>query len=77
VRHRIIRALQHNADVDTRRSKVKVAHDCATLTGAVGSWLEREAAERAPANAPGIARIDDRITVVPPPWSESDADELC
>jgi osmotically-inducible protein OsmY len=77
VRHRIIRALQHNADVDTRRIKVKVAHDCATLTGTVGSWLEREAAERAAANAPGIARIDNRITVVPPPWSESDADELC
>jgi len=77
VRHRIVRALQHNAEVDARHIKVTVAHDCATLIGTVGSWLEREAAERAAANAPGITRIDNRIAVVPPPWSESDADELC
>jgi osmotically-inducible protein OsmY len=77
VRHRIIRALEQNAELDARRVKVTVAHDRATLTGTVGSWLEREAAERAAANAPGIVSVDNRIAVEPPAWTVSDVDELC
>lgn len=77
VRHRIIRSLQHNAEVDARQIGVTVTRDCATLTGTVGSWLEREAAERAAANAPGIGSVDNRIEVATPAWAISDADELC
>ena len=77
VRRRIVRVLEANAEVDARQIKVTVARDCATLTGTVGSWLEREAAERAAANAPGIARIDNRIVVTAPAWLEFDVDELC
>ena len=35
----------------------------ATLTGTVGTWLQRDSAERAAASAPGIAHVDNRIMV--------------
>ena len=55
VRHRIVKALHQDADLDARHITVTVSGDTATLTGAVGTWLQRESAERAAANAPGIA----------------------
>jgi osmotically-inducible protein OsmY len=63
VRHRIVTALHRNADLDARHVTVAVAGDTATLTGTVGTWLQRDAAERAAANAPGIARVDNRLVV--------------
>ena len=63
VRHRIVRALHHNADVDARHVMVTVFGDTATLTGTVGTWLQRDSAERAAANAPGIGQVDNRIVV--------------
>jgi osmotically-inducible protein OsmY len=72
--HRITRTLHHNADVDANRINVKVMRDCATLTGTVGSWLQREAAARAVADAPGIARVENLLTVQSPP---EPVDELC
>jgi osmotically-inducible protein OsmY len=72
--HRIARTLHHHADVDAHGIKVKVIRDCATLTGTVGSWLQREAAERAVADAPGIARVENLLTVESPP---EPIDEIC
>jgi osmotically-inducible protein OsmY len=63
VHHRIVKALHQNADVDARQITVTVSGDTATLTGTVGTWLQRESAERATASAPGIAHIDNRIIV--------------
>jgi osmotically-inducible protein OsmY len=63
VRSRIVRALHHDADVDARQIVVVVSGDRATLTGTAATWLQRDAAERAAASAPGIARVDNRITV--------------
>ena len=63
VRRRIVKALHQNADVDARHITVTVSGDTATLTGTVGTWLQRDSAERAAANAPGIARVDNRMTV--------------
>jgi osmotically-inducible protein OsmY len=75
VRHRIVRALHQNADVDARHIKVTVAGDTVTLTGTVGTWLQRDCAERAAASAPGIGRVDNRIVVH---WSDdSTVDEIC
>ncbi len=65
-RHRIIEALHHNADIDARHVVVTVDGNVATLTGRVGSWLQRESAERAAGSAPGITRVDDQIVVMPP-----------
>jgi len=63
VRHRIVRALHQNADLDARHITVTVSGDIATLTGTVATWLQCESAERAAADAPGIAHVDNRITV--------------
>jgi osmotically-inducible protein OsmY len=66
VRHRIVEALHRNADIDARHVVVTVDGTVATLTGRVGSWLQRESAERAAGSAPGITRVDDQIVVMPP-----------
>jgi osmotically-inducible protein OsmY len=73
VRHRIVEAFHRNADLDARHVTAHAAGDVVTLSGHVGSWLQREIAERAAADAPGIKRVENRITVQDP----RDADEIC
>ena len=63
VRNRIVRALHENADVDARHVQVTVEGDTATLTGTVATWLQRDSAERASAQAPGVAHVENRIVV--------------
>ena len=75
VRHRIVEALHRNADLDARHVRLTVAGDRATLTGTVGTWLQRDTAERAAADAPGIRAVDNRIIVEPP--KSTDEDEIC
>ena len=75
VRHRIVEALHHNANLDAREITVSIAGETAELTGTVGTWLQRETAERAAANAPGVSRVHNKIIVVPPPIEG--ADEIC
>ena len=78
VRHRIVKALHQNADVDARHITVTVSGDTATLTGTVGTWLQRDSAERAAMNAPGIANLHNRITVQSFHDSKVDEwDEIC
>ena len=74
--HRILRTLHHNADVDAHRIKVNVFGDRAVLRGTAGSWLQREAAERAVADAPGISRVENHIAVESP-RADDQVDELC
>jgi osmotically-inducible protein OsmY len=75
VRHRIVQALHSNADLHARHIAVAVSGGRATLTGNVGTWLQREAVERAAADAPGVTVVDNRLVVesehVEPP------DEMC
>ena len=63
VRHRIVKALHQHADVDARNITVAVAGNTATLTGTVDTWLQREAADRAAANAPGVVYVDNQLKV--------------
>jgi osmotically-inducible protein OsmY len=78
VRHRIGRALHQNADVDARHITVTVSGNTATLTGTVGTWLQRDSAERAAANSPGIAHVDNRIVVQSLHDAKTDDwDEIC
>ncbi len=62
---RIVEALHRNANIDARNVTVSVSGHTATLTGSVASWLQRESAERAAADAVGITHVDNRIVVVP------------
>jgi osmotically-inducible protein OsmY len=73
VRHRIVQALHRNADLDARQVTVSVVGEVATLTGSVATWQQRETAERAAANAPGITRVDNEIRVEP----IDPLDEIC
>ena len=77
VRRRIVQALHHDADVDAHHITVTVSGDTATLTGTVGTWFQRDSAERAAANAPGIREVVNSIVVEPPAWSAQDVDEIC
>jgi osmotically-inducible protein OsmY len=79
VRRRIVKALHRSADVDARHVTVTLSGNTATLTGAVGTWLQRDAAERAAAKAPGIAHVDNRIVVEPSHDStmDDDGDDVC
>jgi osmotically-inducible protein OsmY len=63
VHRRIVRALHQSADVDARQIAVTVSGNAVTLRGTVGTWLQRDAAERAAAKAPGIAHVDNQVTV--------------
>jgi osmotically-inducible protein OsmY len=65
VRHKIEEALRRSAELDARGITVSIQNSTVTLTGNVHSWTERQAAERAVWSAPGVAHINDRITVVP------------
>jgi len=75
IHHRIAEALHRTANVDARRIAVGVDDGTAMLTGHVASWLQRDAAERAAASAPGIVQVDNRIVVDPPPLEI--AEEIC
>ena len=75
VHHRISAALHRNANLDAKRIAVGVAGDTATLTGTVSTWLERDSAERAAADAPGIATVVNRIVVEP--VDSGDTFEIC
>ena len=75
VRRRIVEALHRQADVNARHISVGISGDVAVLTGTVRAWSEREAAERAAADAPGIRWVDNRIVVEPA--ERHDADDIC
>jgi VCBS repeat-containing protein len=78
VRRRIEAALHQNADVDARHIAVSVSGETVTLTGTVGTWLQRESAEHAAANAPGISHVDNHIVVEPSSEPEVEpVDEIC
>lgn len=78
VRRRIVQSLHRNADLDARHIEVAVRDDIVTLTGTVGSWSQREAAERGAGSAPGIRQMDNQIRVVPQePHEFEPPDEIC
>jgi osmotically-inducible protein OsmY len=77
IRHRIVKALHHNADVDVRQINVTVSGGTATLTGTVGTWLQRESAEHAAADAAGIGEVINLIEVKPAADADDLEDEIC
>jgi osmotically-inducible protein OsmY len=63
VRHRIVEAMHRNADLDARHVEVIMDGNVATLKGTVGSYAQFDAAARAAAAAPGIARVENRLQI--------------
>jgi osmotically-inducible protein OsmY len=75
VHHRITAALHRNANLDARQITVTVDNDTVTLAGTVRTWLERDSAERAVADGPGITMVINNVVVEPA--ESDDVYEIC
>jgi osmotically-inducible protein OsmY len=71
--HRIHETLRRSAHVDAGPIAITVDGNTATLTGTVGTWLQRESIERAVADGPGITTVVNHLAVEP---AESDAPKI-
>lgn len=60
----IASALARAARVDTRRIHVAIDGNQVTLSGQVANWSERELAQHAAWNAPGVSTVIDDLTVL-------------
>ena len=63
VQHEIEDSFRRNADLDARRIGVATYAGTVTLSGTVSSWAEREEAVTAAWGAPGVAAVNDNLTV--------------
>ncbi len=64
VRNDIEQALKRQAELDATKISIDATAGKVTLRGAVSSWAERRAAERAAWSAPGVTDVDDRLAVI-------------
>ena len=63
IKRKIEEAFRRNAEIDANRITVEAHDGEVMLKGTVRSWAERQEAERAAWAAPGVRRVDDRITI--------------
>jgi osmotically-inducible protein OsmY len=65
VEHRVAEAIQRMADLDSRSIWASTTNGTVHLHGTVHTFYEKRLAENAAKSAPGVAEVDNEISVVP------------
>ena len=65
IKRKIEEALKRSAELDAQNIEVEASDGEVVLKGTVHSWFEREEAERAAWQAPGVKRVEDKIAIRP------------
>jgi osmotically-inducible protein OsmY len=63
IRRKIEDAFRRSAEIDASRVSVEANGSEVILRGTVRSWAERDEAEHAAWAAPGVTRVDNRLTI--------------
>jgi osmotically-inducible protein OsmY len=63
IKRKIEEAFRRSAEIDANRITVEDHEGEIILKGIVRSWAERQEAERVAWSAPGVRRVENRITI--------------
>jgi osmotically-inducible protein OsmY len=65
IKHKIEEAFKRSAEIDANSIIVEAHEGEVVLKGSVHTWFERQEAERAAWSAPGVKKVEDRISIRP------------